>query len=322
MRPLFLAALLLATPATAATLRPLVTLDSANIRVADLFDDAGPDAARILGPSPAPGSRIVVEASQLAAIARQFGIDWRPAGQNDRIVLDRPGRILARDIVLAALRAALAGIGAPADIDIELPGYSAPLVPQSGTVDAAIEQLDWDGGTGRFTSLLAISADGMAIQRIRLSGIAQEMVEVPVPIRRLNAGSVIQPDDLKIARVRLGHAGGDIVRTPAQAAGMTLRRQAVAGQPIAVAELTRTATIQKGARVTMQLRAPGLALAAHGQALEAGALGEHIRILNPVSRAIVEAEVIGPDLVRVLPGGQPTILAPGRTAQLAPRTTP
>ena len=40
--------------------------------------------------------------------------------------------------------------------------------------------------------------------------------------------------------------------------------------------------------------------------MEAGAIGERIRVLNPVSRAVVEAEVIGPDRVRVAPDAMPS----------------
>ena len=39
--------------------------------------------------------------------------------------------------------------------------------------------------------------------------------------------------------------------------------------------------------------------------MEPGAIGERIRVLNPVSRAVVEAEVIGPDRVRVAPDAMP-----------------
>ncbi len=55
----------------------------------------------------------------------------------------------------------------------------------------------------------------------------------------------------------------------------------------------------------MLLDSPGIALTAQGQALEAGAIGERIRVLNPVSHAVVEAEVIGPDRVRVAPNAMP-----------------
>jgi flagella basal body P-ring formation protein FlgA len=39
--------------------------------------------------------------------------------------------------------------------------------------------------------------------------------------------------------------------------------------------------------------------------MEPGALNERIRVLNPASHAVVEAEVIGPDRVRVAPNKVP-----------------
>ena len=49
----------------AASLRSAVTLEHPMVRVADLFDDAGPAASRVLGAGPQPGARLVVEAAQL-----------------------------------------------------------------------------------------------------------------------------------------------------------------------------------------------------------------------------------------------------------------
>jgi flagella basal body P-ring formation protein FlgA len=53
------------------------------------------------------------------------------------------------------------------------------------------------------------------------------------------------------------------------------------------------------------LDSPGIALTAQGQAIESGAIGERIRILNPSSHATVEAEVTGADRVRVAPSAMP-----------------
>src|SRR6516225_1690026 len=93
--------------AEAATLRTVTTLHAPVVRLSDLFDDAGANSDRVLGPGPGAGGRIVVEAAQLGAIARQFGVDWRPVSSADRAVLDRPGRPLRRDDVMDALRTAL-----------------------------------------------------------------------------------------------------------------------------------------------------------------------------------------------------------------------
>ena len=306
------ALLLLATPADAAVLRAQTTLATAQVRIADLFDDAGAAATQILGPSPAPGGRIVVESRQLAAIARQFGIDWRPASPADRIVLDRPGRMMPREDLLSALRAALSALGASDDAELLLPALAPPLIPLGIAAQAAVEAVELDSPTGRFTAQLAISADGMDTLRLRVAGTLQEMVEIPAPLRKLAAGSVLRADDLTLLRLPANRVRGEVARSLDQAIGQAVRRTLLPGQPLALADLARPIAVAKGARVAMQLSAPGLQLSAQGQALEAGSVGDRIQVLNPASRAIVEAEVIGRDRVRVAPGSAP--LQPAGTA--------
>ncbi len=313
MKPLLMALLGLAPYSLeAATLRPMTTLTSPMVRVADLFDDAGPSAARVLGSGPAPGARIVIEAAQLAAIARQFGIDWRPNGGGERAVLDRPGRMLPREDVLAALRIAFAATGAAADGEIDLPGFATPLIPTEARTAVAVEQLDLDGASGRFTALLSITGEGMSTIRHRASGTLIEMIEVPVAAHRLVAGALLRPDDLQTVRIRASLVQGEIARSAGQVAGLAPRRQINAGQPVPVAELTRPMVVGKSTKVAMQLLAPGLQLLAQGLALEAGAIGDRIQVLNTSSRAIVEAQVVGIDRVRVEQGSVP-MLADGNT---------
>jgi flagella basal body P-ring formation protein FlgA len=306
-----LAALLQAPPpALGATLRPMTTLTAGVVRLSDLFDDAGPDAARVLGPAPSPGARIVVESRQLAAIARQFGVDWRPSSPGDRIVLDRPGRLLDRAATLAALRSALIAVGAPEDADIDLPGFAAPLIPEYAKPELAVEQLAYQDGAGHFTAQLIVTAEGMAPLRLRVAGRVQEMVSLPVPTHRLPAGSLLHAADLRLARVPARLAQGDMLRDPAAAEGMALRRMARPGEPLRRADLEKPEAVAKGARVAMQLLAHGLLLLAQGEALQGGPVGARIPVLNPASRAVLEAEITGPGQVRVAAGSTP-ITPPG-----------
>ena len=311
---LIVLATLASGPAQAAIFRPITTLSAPVVRLSDLFDGLESDGHVVLGPGPAPGGRIVVEAAQLAAIARQFGVDWRPRG-NERAVLERPGRLLPREDVLSAVRTALAGVGAPPDADLELPGYAPPLVPAEATVRTEVEQMDYDGTTGRFTATLSVSGDGMLTQRQRVAGTLHEMAEVPVPLHRLAAGTILRAGDLQTARVRTTQLRGEVARAAEQAIGKAMRRTVLPGQPLALADLTRPMAVAKGARVTMQLSTGGLSLSAHGQALESGALGERIQVLNPASRAVLEVEIVGPDRVRVAAGSAPVILSGQQRAQ-------
>jgi flagella basal body P-ring formation protein FlgA len=291
--------------ADAATLRTMTTLHAPVVLLSDLFDDAGPNAPRVLGPGPGAGGRIVVEAAQLGAIARQFGVDWRPGSSADRAVLDRPGHPLRRDDVLDALRTALVGAGASTDCDIELAGFTPPLVPFESDPHPAVSDLDYDTNAGRFSAVLSVTGTGMDPIHLRVAGRVDDTVELPVSTTRLPAGSVLRADDVHIARVHMTLVRGEVARRPGDAVGMQLKRQIAPGMPLPLAEMTRPSLVQKGATVLMALDSPGIALTAQGQALEPGAIGERIRVLNPMSHAVVEAEVIGPDRVRVAPGATP-----------------
>ena len=287
----------LALPAAAATLKPYTTLEGSVVHLSDLFEGAD---ARPIGPGPLPGARITVEAPQLAAIARMFAVDWRPAG-SERAILERPGRSLAKEDVLAPLREVLLAAGAPRDSEIELPGFTTPPLPTNAPPSLDFANTSYDPATGRFTTMLLATADGVAPVQLRLSGRVQEMVVLPVPRRALMPGDVVTAADLNWTRLRIGLARGELVRQPAQAAGQAMRRAVQAGQPIQLADLGRPVVVTKGTPLMLELNGPGLQLTAQGVAAEPGGVGDRIHVTNPYSRAVIEAEVTGPGRARVVP---------------------
>ena len=309
MRMLSLAIALAASlPASAATLRGGTALSGPQVRLSDLFD--GVDSDRAIGPSPEPGGRIVVEAAQLGAIARQFDVDWRPSSTADRIVLDRPGRPFPREEAMTALRAALAVAGVAADADVELPGFTPPTVPIDVKASADVGQLDYNATTGQFTAILSVVGAGMSPGHTRLSGRIVDIVELPVAVRRMMPGDIIGAADIQIARLRASAVRADVAQFPAQAIGMALRHPVGPGAPLLMADLARPQTVQKGQAVQMQLETPGISVTAQGVAMEGGAVGERVRVLNASSRAVVEAEVLANGRVRVS-GTAPVILPAG-----------
>ncbi len=300
----------LANPAEAATLKTMTTLHGPRVKLSDLFDDAGVNANRVLGPGPAPGGRIVVGAAQLAAIARQFEVDWHPASGADRSVLDWPGKALPREAALGALREALAASGvSPENCEIDLAGFTPPVVPFEAAAHPLVSQLDYDRGSGRFSAVLSVTGDGIEPINTRITGRVDELIELPVATARLPAGTVLRADDVHMARVRAALANREVIHQPAEAIGLQLRQQVAAGQPLALSDLAHPEVVRRGADVLMLLDSPGIVLTAQGQAMEGGAVGERIRVMNPVSRALIEAEVIGADRVRVAPGALPVLPA-------------
>ena len=292
-------------PAEGAELRTGTTLRGPTVYLRDLFVDAGANADRVLGPGPAPGGRIVVEARQLKAIAHQYGVEWEPISSADRAVLEWPGRPLGREDAVTAIRAALVAQGVARDCDIELPGFNPPIVPAVGTSAPVVTQLDYDPDMGRFTALLSVGGASVDPISFRISGEVADVIAIPVAVTRLAAGTVPGPDDIRMTRVRVNLVHTEIARDPAAIVGKQLKRQIAAGTPIAIADLMPPTQIARGEAVRMQLQANGLSLTGQGVALESGAAGDRIRVRNVSSQAVLEAEVAGPGVVRVIPGTSP-----------------
>jgi flagella basal body P-ring formation protein FlgA len=304
---IFLVWLLAVSQADAAALRTMTTLHGSNVYLRDLFDDAGKNAEALLGPGPEPGGRIIVEATQLDSIARQFGVAWRSVSGADRAVLERPGRPLRRDDAVEAVRTAISAAGAPDDFAIDIPGFSPPLVPFEAVTVLTVSQLDYDSNSGRFTALLSVTGDGMNPINTRISGRAEELAEVPVAVTRLLPETVLRADDIHLAHVRLDQIRTEIARSADQIIGMELRRPIPAGQPLRLADLTRPAMVQRGSTVQVQLSSAGLSVTGQAVAIDGGAEGDRIRVQNLSSRALLTAEVIGPGQVRVMPDAQPAL---------------
>ena len=305
------------TQSRAATLRVSTLLRSDVVRLSDLFD--GVDNDRAIGPAPEIGGRIFVEAAQLNAIARQFGVDWRSMSPADRTVLERPGRPYPRELALAALRAALQTSGVSSDADIDLPGYAPPMLPLDAAVSADIGQLDYDPTTGRFTALLALAAPDIQPIHARLSGRVEDMLDIPVAVRRLLPGDVVGRGDLKMSRLRADTLRADVARDPSQAIGMEVRKPVGSGAPFPLAELGRPLEVKKGETVQVELQSPGLLIAAQGVALEGGAAGDPIRVMNATSRAVLEAQIVGAGKVRATGGAAKLPAVQGSSLLVATR---
>jgi flagella basal body P-ring formation protein FlgA len=79
------------------------------------------------------------------------------------------------------------------------------------------------------------------------------------------------------------------------------------GQPLQSSDIERPIVIAKGALVTITYEVPGLSLSDQGRALEPGAIGDTISVLNPGSHKTLLATVVSPDRVRLEPGDRSSL---------------
>jgi len=293
-------------PANAAQAVPntLVTLSSPVIRVADLFSNAGPEAATVLGAAPAPGGRIVVGTDQLAAIATAYQVPWQPDGSNPEVVLARPGTAMQAALISNALAEAVANSGGPSNAAITLPDFAPPMIPPGASPAITVTRMDFDPGTGNFSASLVVDAAGMAPQNLDLSGLAQPSVQVVVASHDLAPGEVLNAADVTLARLPANQAASAVVAA-ADVDGMQVMSGVQQGAPLMQNDLSAPIVVRKGAFVVLNLAAPGMVLTAQGVALGAGGTGSVIPVLNPASHAVVQAVITGPGSASIAAGSSP-----------------
>jgi flagella basal body P-ring formation protein FlgA len=302
-------------PASAATLRASGTLTGDTVRVSDLWDGAGAAGSLVLGPAPAPGASITVAAPQLAAIARAYGVDWRPGTGAERAVLVRPGQPLARAAVLAVLYPALAAQGAgghpdASSLEVSLPDFQPPMLDAGPPPALSVESLVWDPGSGRFAAMLDVAPSAGPALSLRLAGYAYALAPALVAARVLPAGAILGAADVQAARRHAAALPRGAATDAAQLIGMQLRRDIASGQVLTTDDIRRPIVVTNHARVLMALSLPGLRVGATGEALQDGAVGDRIGVRNPASGAVLTADVTGPGTVEVDPASTQAPAAP------------
>jgi flagella basal body P-ring formation protein FlgA len=283
-----------------ASLRPHAAVHGDTVRLADIFDDAGPAGDTAVLRAPAPGKRYALDAAWLAEAARVHGIAWRPHHRYERVVIERIGRSFSAEDIHAALRAALEREGAPADTQIEFAGRAPDIaVAIDAPATLEIQSIGYDRNNHRFSALILAGAGHSAAARVSVSGRLVATRSVPVLRRALQPGEIVRRDDVELVQRRVDQLRRDALLEPERVIGQSPRRALRAGEALREGDLRAPLLVPRHGVVTIVLRAGNMTLTAQGKALDEGARGETIRVLNLQSKKTLEAAVIGPDLVAV-----------------------
>ncbi|MCQ8279672.1 flagellar basal body P-ring formation chaperone FlgA [Acetobacteraceae bacterium KSS8] len=312
--------------AEAATLRAEITPHGPLVKLSDLFAGLLPGQDCDIGPAPSPGQRQIVPASQVQAIASQFGVELPDGAVMHAVSIQRPARTVQREEVSTALKAALATAGAPPDSDISLGVFASLELAADNTAAPIVSGLNYDPQSGRFSASLQFASPDDDTRTIHVTGRVEQMVESLVLKHALPAGFPVTAADVAPARVRRTALRGTPVTDIAEFAGLVTRQPMPAGMSLTQDGFLRPMLVARGRPVVLRLSSGGLALTAGGTALEAGGAGDRIHVMNSATRAILIGTVAGASDVMVDPGTAPVFsnqpaLGAGQLPRLVADTT-
>src|SRR5262249_19718796 len=232
---------------------------------------------------------------------RVLGLDTRGLAE---VVVTRASRqITSKDMEARILRALAgqSGLADAANLSVMFDNDIKPLQVEAAiTAELRIERLSYDPRSGRFD--VSFELPGSAVARrlpLRSTGAIGETCEALVPTRAIAQGEMIRASDLAPARRPKSEAASNVVREAEQAVGRAAKRALRAGAVVYQGDFVKPEIVARNEAVTISYEVPGIVVSIRGQALEPGALGDVINVLNAQSKKTLQATVTGPGRVSV-----------------------
>ena len=192
------------------------------------------------------------------------------------------------------LKNALSAEGLEGDFNLLMPGETSEMVLPHGTPDTVeIVSIKPYLHQNRFEAILAAPSKDDPVRQMQVSGSIERLAKVPVLRDTLQNGDVIGMQDLDFTSIPLKRLNHDMIMKTEDLIGMTPRRILLAGKTIKTNDIQAPRVVDRGETVTMVFQNGSLRLTALGKALQHGAKGDMIRVVNSNSSKTVDAMVSG-----------------------------
>jgi len=300
-----LAVLVLAAPVAAQqparmdagpTLKREATITGELVRIGDLVENAGVVAEVPIFRAPDLGQTGSVPAARvLDAVRRHHIIRLETAGLDEVVVTRASRTINAKEIEARVIRAlaAQSGLADPKNLAASFDSEVRTLHIEPNA-ELGIARLSYDQRARRFELVFDLPGATARRPALRVTGTLVETAETVIALRAVAQGEVLKASDVMIER----RPKSDVIAIE-DALGFAAKRALKPGQVIRAADVMKPELVARNETVTIGYEVPGMVLSIRGKALEAGAKGDVINVLNIQSKRTVQATISGPGRVSV-----------------------
>jgi flagella basal body P-ring formation protein FlgA len=305
------------------TLRSTATIVGEIVRIGDLVENAGSAADIAIFRAPDLGQSGSVSVARVieAVTPHDVVLDTRGFAE---VMVTRASRTISPDAFedrIARTLAARHRIADPSNITLTFDHEMRAVHVEPGArAEPRIVRMAFDPRSGRFDVVFELPTSTRRL--LRFTGSFAETFEAAVLVRPIASGAVLKETDFNFVRRPKAEFAANVVTEPAQAVGLAARHPLRPGQVLRQTDLTKPEVIARNDSVTITYDVPGITLTLRGKAMEGGAQGEIINVLNVISKKTIQATVVGPGQVSVAAAMRAAVLqAPPRlAAQAVPRS--
>lgn len=286
--------------ADAATLKPEAIIHGSVVNISDLFDDISVKHDAIVGHAPSPGQSVVLNARTLQRMANLYNIKWTASSPSEQIVVKSVVQTIGADEILSVIKKDLEARGVSGKFTVALNNV-APSITLPGNVDTSVEiaQMNYTAGRDVFSAVLAAPSAANPVKTISVSGLIEKTTQIPVLKESISAGDIISPSDVEWVDIALRHMVNDTVIDADKLIGKTPVRMVEQGIPVRARDIVSPQLVARGDEILLQFNQGGLQLTVRGKAMQNGAEGEFIRVMNLSSNQSLRGEVTGSKVVSV-----------------------
>jgi flagella basal body P-ring formation protein FlgA len=304
------------------TLRHETTVTSDVVRIGDLVDNAGTHATIAIFRAPDLGQtgRVAVERVIEALLPHEVA-DLETRGLTEVVVTRASATITPKDIE-ARITQALAGRQRnteAANLTLTFDAEPRAFHIEPGT-ELRIARMAFDPRGGRFDVLFERPGNR---NLMRFTGTYVETFEAAALTRPIAANEILRASDVTIVRRPKAEFQANIITVVDRAVGLAARRAMRPGDVLRQTDLGKAELVARNDNVTITFQVPGITLTMRGKALEGGAQGDTISVMNAQSKRSIQATVAGTGHVVVaatsLVSITPTTTAPRLAAQTTGR---
>lgn len=268
------------TSASAATLRDEGVVADDYIRLGDIFDGVK-NADYVLGPAPQPGKDMILNARTLYKIAAALDVEWQPSTSAEQIILRREAVIVPQADITAALEDKVRANGIDGGFSMIYTNTLNDIVLPAG-VDKALEvtAFNFDVQNDSFNAVVVSPSADNPVKRVPISGRIERLVQVPVLKNTLRNGDIIGALDIDYIELPAFKLSNGTLLKEEDIVNMTPRRVTVAGKPLISNDLEQPRMVERGDVITLVFADGPMQLTVKGKSLQAGAMGDTIRVSN------------------------------------------
>jgi flagella basal body P-ring formation protein FlgA len=289
-------------PAPPVTLNTNITVEDGTVTLGDLFTGLDDKADTAIANAPKPGHQVRLTAAWLARVAKAYRVDWQPRSPAVETTVRRSAHRIGRTRISQAIGRVLAERGVDSNLSIVLdnPGLSLTL-PTTAPATVSVANLAYDRSSGRFSANVLAPDVNDPKASATITGRAVHMVDVPVPIRRIGRGELIHEDDLEWISMPANQVNRNHLTDAGSIVGKSARRSVRPGEPLRMTDVRKPVVVAKNSLVTITFKTDRMQLTAQGRALDDGAKGEAVRVINTKSKTTVTGIATAADTVSVKP---------------------